>query len=190
MGSGFYNSFGALQRIAGLENARSHENSFSPQAHHQGCIGGGCDSTSGEVDDGKLARARDLAYQIIRRAQILGLAHQFFFGQHLQPANAVHDGAHMTYGLDDIARACLSLCAQHGRTLSDAPQRLAQVARSADKRHGEEMFVDMKVLVGWRQHLRLVDTIYADCLQYLGFDKVTNATFCHYWDRHALFNLD
>src|SRR5437660_343944 len=51
-------------------------------------------------------------------------------------------------------------------------------------------FLDMKVLVGWRQHFRLVDTVHANRLQDLGLNKVTNAAFCHHRDRYGLFDLD
>ncbi len=94
----------------------------------------------------------DLAYQFIGCAEVLGLGHQFFLGQYLQAANAIHDGAHMTYCFYDVAGAGFAFRAHHGSALTDTPERLAKVARATDERDGEEMFIHMEVFIGRRQY--------------------------------------
>src|SRR5579863_4903823 len=95
----------------------------------------------------------------------------------------------MPHRLDDVACACLTLCADHGSAFADAPQCLTQVACAANKGHGEEVFVDMEMLIGRRQNLRLVDAVNANSLQNLGLDKVPNATLRHDGDGDSLFDL-
>src|SRR5712692_9031481 len=96
----------------------------------------------------------------------------------------------MTHRFDNITGAGFALRADHGRTLADAPQSLAQVACAAYKRHTEKVFVDMEMLVSRRQHLGFIDAIHADGLQNLGFYEMSNTTLRHHRNSHSLFNLN
>ena len=58
------------------------------------------------------------------------------------------DGAHVRDRVDDVAGAGLALRADHRRALGDAPQRLAEVRRTADERDGELPLVDVVLDVG------------------------------------------
>src|SRR5713226_5630422 len=96
----------------------------------------------------------------------------------------------MAHRFDNIAGAGFALRADHGRALADAPQGLAQVACAAYKRHREEMFVDVEMLVSRCQHLGFIDAIHADGLQNLGFYEMSNTTLRHHRNSHRLFNLN
>src|SRR5262249_28000141 len=91
-------------------------------------------------------------------------------------------------GFYDIARAGFAFGADHSRALTDAPQCLAQVARSTHERHREKVLIDMEMLISRRQHLRLVDAIHANGLQDLSFNKVTDTALGHDRNSDGLFN--
>ncbi len=61
--------------------------------------------------------------------------------------------------VDHVAGSRFALGADHGRTLGDAPQRLAQVPRAAHKGGGERMLVDVVNLIGRGQYFALVDEV-------------------------------
>src|SRR5579885_3511549 len=52
------------------------------------------------------------------------------------------------------------------------------------------MLVDVELLVGGRQHFRLVNTVHAERLQNVRLDEVADATLGHHWDRDRLFDLE
>src|SRR5512145_3552632 len=95
----------------------------------------------------------------------------------------------MPHGLDDVPRARFALSADHGRTLTDTPQGLTQVARTTLKRYLEGELVDMVRLVCWGEHFALVDIIYPQRLQNLGLGKMPNAYFGHHGNGHGLHNF-
>ena len=68
----------------------------------------------------------------------------------------------------------------------DATERLAQVGRAADERHGERPLVDVVRLVGRREHLGLVDEVDAERLQHLGLGEVADARLGHHRDGHGV----
>jgi len=97
------------------------------------------------------------------------------------------------HGLDDVAGARLALGPDHGRTLVDAPEGLAQVLGSADERHGEVLLDHVHERIGRGQDLGLVDHVHAQGLQDLRLDEVSDAAFRHHrnGDRvHDLQHLD
>ena len=71
----------------------------------------------------------------------------------------------MSHRLDDVAAARFALGADHRRTFTDAPQRLAEIACAADEGHAEVVLVDVVLVVGGRQHLALVDEVDAHGLE-------------------------
>ena len=91
--------------------------------------------------------------------------------------------AEVAHGLDDVAGAGLALRTDHARTLGDPPQRLAEVGRAADERHGERPLVDVMGLVGRGEHLALVDVVDAERLEDLGLGEVTDPGLGHHRDR-------
>ena len=96
-----------------------------------------------------------------------------------EPADLGADLAHVPGRLDDVAGAGLALGADHRGALGEPAQRLAEVGRAADERHGERPLVDVVGLVGRRQHLGLVDVVDADGLQHLGLDEVPDPGLGH-----------
>src|SRR3954452_1750121 len=95
----------------------------------------------------------------------------------------------MAHGLDDVARARLTLGPDHGRALVDAPQRLAEIAAAAHERDLERVLVDVIELVGGRQDFRLVDVVDADRLEYLRLDEVADARLGHDRDRDRVHDF-
>lgn len=94
----------------------------------------------------------------------------------------------MTHGLDDIARARLALGTNHGRTLGDTAQRLAQVLRAAHERHVELVLVDVVHVVGGAQNLGFVDVVDFDGLQNAGFGNMADAHLRHDRDGHGFLD--
>ncbi len=92
--------------------------------------------------------------------------------------------------LDDVPGARLALGADHGCALVDAAERLAQVAAAAHERHLEGVLVDVVVLVGRRQHFRLVDVVDAQRLENLRLDEVADARLGHDRDGHRVHDPD
>jgi len=88
----------------------------------------------------------------------------------------------MAHRFDDVAGAGLALGADHRRAFGDAPQRLAQVARAADKGHGELVLVDVVFFIRGGEHFALVDVVDAQRLQNLRLDKVADARLGHHRD--------
>src|SRR5690242_5771073 len=55
IGGGEDDGFGALGRIAGLENSGADENGFGAKLHHKRGVGGSGDAAGGKIRHGKLA---------------------------------------------------------------------------------------------------------------------------------------
>lgn len=119
----------------------------------------------GKVDHGQPLEPRGLLDEMERRLYVLGERVQLLLVHDARLADLAVDRAFMAHGLDDVARARLALGADERRALGDAPQGLAEVARAAHEGHFEGVLVDVVLLVGGRQHLRLVDVVDADVLQ-------------------------
>jgi hypothetical protein len=62
----------------------------------------------------------------------------------------------------------------------DAPQRLAEIPATADEGRFKTPFIDLKFVVGGREHLALVDAIHLHRLEHLRLDKMADAHFCHH----------
>ena len=81
--------------------------------------------------------------------------------------------------LDDVARPGLALRSDQSRALAYPPQRLAEVGGAADEGHLECPLVDVVLLVGWREHLALVDVVHAEGLEHLRLGEVTDSGLGH-----------
>ena len=90
---------------------------------------------------------------------LLGGGVEFFVAQHGEGLHLLHDLPHVLDGVDHVAGSGFTLGANHGRAFGDAAQGFAQVARSADKRGGEGVLVDVVQLIGRREHFALVDEV-------------------------------
>src|SRR5260370_24474188 len=141
---GTYDSPGAFQWITRLENARSDKDTVGSRTHHQGSISGSRTATCRKVHNRQLTLLSNLAHQFIWSAKIFCLGHQFFFWQHLQTANAIHNGAYMAHSLYDIARTSFTFRAYHRSTLANAAQHLTKITNATYKCASEHMVIAME----------------------------------------------
>ena len=126
--------------------------------------------------------------QIVRHGQLLGGLVDLVVAQADKFADLLVHGAHVAHGLNHVAGAGLALGANHGSTLGDAAQRLAQVLRAAHKRHVELVLVDVVHVVGRGKHLGFVDVIDFDGLQNAGLGDVADAHLGHNRNRDGFLN--
>ena len=126
--------------------------------------------------------------EIVRHGQLLGGLVHLVVAQGDELADLLVHGAHVTHGLDDIARARLALGADHGRALRDTAQRFAQVLRAAHERHVELVLVDVVHVVGGAEHFGFVDVVDFDGLQNAGFGNMADTNLCHDRDGHGFLN--
>src|SRR5256885_98693 len=147
------------------------------------------DAARREVRYRQLPRAGNPPHQLARRTQVLGLGHQLFGAERGPALDPGHERTHVTHGLDDVPGAGLTLRPDHGRALTDAPQRLAEVATTTHERNAEGEFVDVEVFVGRGQHFRLVDIADGEGLQDLGFHEVADPGLGHHGDGDRLLDL-
>ena len=126
--------------------------------------------------------------EIVRHGQLLGGLVHLVVAQGDELADLLVHGAHVTHGLDDIARARLALGADHGRALGDTAQRFAQVLRAAHERHVELVLVDVVHVVGGAEYFGFVDVIDFDGLQDAGFGDVADTNLGHDRNRHGFLN--
>ena len=145
---------------------------------------GGRHTAGDEEHDGELARLGDLGDEVVRSLQLLRGDEQLVLRQGGEGCDLSPDLADVLHRLRDVPRAGLTLGADHRRTLVDTAERLAQVGRAADERHGEAELVDVVDVIGRREHLGLVDVVDAELLQHLRLDEVSDARLRHDGDRH------
>ena len=96
--------------------------------------------------------------------------------------------AHVADGLDDVASSRLALSADHRRAFANPTQRLAEIARSADKGHRELRLVDVPNVVGGRKHLRFVDVVDFDCLKNSRLGNVPDAALRHHGNGYGVLD--
>ena len=95
----------------------------------------------------------------------------------------------MLHGVHDVAGACFTFGADHGRAFGDAAQGFAEVARSADEGSGEGVLVDVVRLVGGGEDFALVNIINAQLLQNLCLGGMADAGLGHDGDGNSLNDL-
>jgi hypothetical protein len=120
---------------------------------------------------------------------LLGGPGQLLRAQRAEPLDPAGDLAQVADGLDDVAGPGLSLRADHRRALPDPPQRFAETRRTTHERDLEGVLVDVVLLVGGGQNLRLVDVVDLQRLQDLRLGEVADPRLGHHRDRHRLLDL-
>lgn len=183
----------ALDRVAGLEDAAADKDTVAAELHHERGISRGGNTAGGEVDNGQTAQLggllekRGVDLELPREGaetkNTLGLENGLSLGDVLGDLLNVGDG------LDDITGAGLALGADHGGTLSNAAEGLAQVAAAADKGGLEVVLLDVVLLVGGSENLALVNVIDAEGLEDLAFDKVADTGLGHDGDGDGVLNF-
>lgn len=103
-----------------------------------------------------------------RRLHVLGVRVQLLLAHDARLPDLARDRALVPHGLDDVPGARLALGADERGALRDAAERLAEVPRAADEGDLERVLVDVVLLVGGCEDLRLVDVVYPDGLEDLG----------------------
>ena len=172
------NARGALAH----KDARADEHRFGTKLHYEGRIGWRGNAPGGEVRDRQLPCSCDQFDQFIRRLMLFGFGVKFFFTEHGENLHLLHNLAHVLDGVHHVSGASLTLGANHRRTLGDAPKRLAQIPRAANKRYLEGVLVHMVRFIRRRQHFTLVHEIDAEFLQDLRLGEVADAAFRHNGD--------
>src|SRR5699024_10769463 len=61
-------------------------------------------------------------------------------------------------------------------------KRPTQADSSTAERYVELPVVDVVGVARWTKHLGFIDEIHAESFQYLRFNEVADACFCHHWD--------
>lgn len=189
MGDRLDNRPGTLCRVAALEDAGADEDTITPKLHHEGGVGRGGDTASGELDDGEAAELLGLHDEVVGGGNALGEGEHLVLVHVAEGADFAHDGADVADGLDDVAGAGLALGPDHGGALADAAEGLAEVAAAADEGDAEVVLVDVVVLVGGGEDLALVDVVDAEDLEDLGFDEVADAGLGHDGDGDGLLDF-
>ena len=114
---------------------------------------------------------------------------QLVLAHRLKRADRAEHGAHVRHGVDDVAGSRLALRPDHRGAFRDPPQRLAEVRRTADERHGERPLVHVVLDVGRREDLGLVDVVDLERLEDLRLGEVPDPALGHHRDRDGLLDL-
>lgn len=169
--NGLDNSTGTLLSIARLEDTRANEDTIAAQLHHKRRIGGSSNTTSGEVDNGQTAELGGLADKLVGSLDFTGEGAELGLGVRTGKEDAAGlgdlcaDGAHVLHGLDDISGAGFTLGADHGGTLGDATEGLAEVAAAAHEGNLVAVLGDVVDIVGGGQDFGLVNVVDANGLK-------------------------
>ncbi len=86
----------------------------------------------------------------------------------------------MAHGFHHVSGAGFTLGADHGRAFANAAQGFTQVAAAANKGDFEVMLVNMmRLSSAGVKYLGFINIIHTQGFQYLRFNKMTDAAFCH-----------
>ena len=116
--------------------------------HHQRRVGGGGDAARREQHDRQPTITRDQFDKLVRRAKLLGFAHDLVVAQGAQTADVRGDGADVSHRFDHVAGASFTLGTNHRGAFADAPQGLTQIARAAHEWNLEDVLVHVVLFVG------------------------------------------
>ena len=130
----------------------------------------------------------NILHQVVRSLQLLGCLVKFILAHRNQAADFALHHTHVGNSLNHITCSWLTLGTDHGSTLSNTAERLAQVLGTTNEWHVELSLVDVINIISWREHLALVDIVDFDSLKNLSLSEVTDAALSHYRDRNSLLN--
>ena len=86
--------------------------------------------------------------------------HQFVVAHGGELLHLADDRAHVPDRFHHVSGTGFALGADHRRAFRDAPQRLAEIARAANKRHAVIVLPNVILFVGGSQHFALVDEVH------------------------------
>ena len=168
MRNGLYDGLGTLCLVLAFENARADKHTIAAELHHERSISRRRNTASGKVDDGQAFQTGRFLEQMEGRLVSI-LSSQF---THLDltrvrvqlivahVGNAADLSLYSTlvaHSLDNVSGASLALSTDHSSTLTDAAQRLTQVAAATDEWHLEVVLVDVVRVVRGSKHFTLVE---------------------------------
>src|SRR5947207_251657 len=183
MGGRFDDGLRAARRICGFEDSGADEVAFGAELHHQRGVGGRRDAPGAEQDDRELPVLGNLADELDGYPELVGLPLERVRSKLGELRHPFGDRADVCHRLDDVPCARLALAADHRRALVDPAQCFTELARAAHEGNFEGVLVDVKLQIGRRQHLALVDVVDADRFQDLRFYEVADARLGHDRDR-------
>ncbi len=94
----------------------------------------------------------------------------------------------MADGVDDVSGAGLALGADERCSFGDAAESFAEVLGTADEGGLEGVLVDVVELVSGGEDFGLVDKVYGEGFEDLGFDEVADADLGHDGDADGFLN--
>ena len=153
------------------EDARAYEDCFGSELHDQAGVGGGGDSSGGEIWHRQLPCFRDHLDQLVGRLVLFGFGVEFFFAEDGEDVHLLHDLADVLDGVDDVAGTGFTLGADHGGAFGDAAQGFSEIARAADEWDLEGVLVDVVGFVGGSEDFGFVDVVDAEFLQEFGLRR-------------------
>lgn len=187
------NGLGSLGRVARLEDAAADKDTIAAELHHESGISRSGNTTSSEVDDRQTTQLGSLAQQLnvnLELAGELAKTHNAALSKSsLCLGNVAVDSLHVADSLDDVTSAGLTLGSDHGSTLGNTAQGLAEVSAAADKGDAEGALLDVALVIGRGQDLGLVNVVDTQGLEDLALDKVANTGLGHDGDGDGLLNL-
>ena len=121
----------------------------------------------------------DVLHEVDGDLQLLGLLVELV-GAHVLdlPDLGVHH-PHVVDGLDDVPGSGLALGPDHGRSLGDPSEGLAEVPRTADEGDLELGLVDVVDIIGRGEDLALIDVIDLEGLEDLSLDEMPDTALGH-----------
>ena len=156
--------------------------------HHERSIGRGSHTTSSKVNHRQLAIIVYVAYQLVRGLQLLGCLVELILAHRYQATDFALHQAHVTHSLYYIAGTWFALSTNHGSPLGNTAQGLAKVLGTTHKGHIELGLIDMIDVIGWAEHLALVDIINLDGLQDLSLGNMTDTALGHHGNSYSLLD--
>src|SRR5262249_55864364 len=144
-----------------LEDARADKYRFRSELHAQRCIRRCRDASCCKVGHREPALSRNQSNDLVRRAQILCLAHQLFFSKNREPLDVASDFSKVPHRFDDVSGTRFAFCPDHRRSFADAPESFAEIARATYKWNLESMLVDVMLFIRRSEHFAFIDEVNA-----------------------------
>ncbi len=178
----------ALDRIAGLEDARAHKDGLCTEFHHEGGVCGSGDATGAEVGNRQPAQKVRLPDHLKRSLHLLCEHIKFVLTGSVYLANLSHDRPHVPDGFHDVSGTCFALGTNHRSTLGATAQRFSQVSGSANERNRKGVLIDVVLLVSGGEDFAFVDEIDFERLEDFGLHEVADAALGHDRNRDDRLN--
>ena len=131
----------------------------------------------------------NIFYQFIRYLKLLGCFKEFVFTHTSDAGDFTVHFAHMADCLDNIASTRFSLGTDHGSTFIDTSQSFPKIFGTTHEWYFEFSLINMVDIIGRRKNFAFIDIVNLQCLQNLGFCKMTDTTFGHNRDGYRILNL-